>query len=214
MTDLGACTPPEARAPYFALLVEGRRGEILDAALEVFSQKGYDCGTMRDIATRVGVTEPALYRHYAGKEAIFDDLVAVAGQQVLAQAASALDGVSPENLRESLRGLIRARRSGPPGSRRPVVATLLMAGPNNPAFLELFQTHIGRPMTEKLAQIVKQVDTFYGIERSEKEAASRLRAFMSLFVGYHMTTKMLGDLGDDDALIDGMLAIMGWDRNG
>lgn len=205
-------SPADAREPYFGRIVDGRRGEILDAALAVFAEKGYDCGTMRDIAARVGVTEPALYRHYAGKEAIFDDLVAVAGRQVLAHAASALDDVSPENLRASLGGLIRARRAGHSGGDRPVIATLLMAGPNNPALLELFQVHIGRPMTDRIGQIVRRVDTFYGIERSEKEAASRLRAFMSLFVGYHMTTKMLGDLGDDDALVDGMLAIMGWDQ--
>jgi AcrR family transcriptional regulator len=206
------CAPSADGEPYFARFVEGRRGEILDAALHVFAEKGYERGTMRDIATHVGVTEPALYRHYAGKEALFEDLVAVAGEQVLARATSTLDGVNPENLRESLLELVRARRRGHAVGDRPVIATLLMAGPNNPAFLELFQIHIGRPMTERLGQIVAEVDRFYGIERSEAETAVKFRLFVSLFVGYHMTTKMLGDVGDDDALVDGMLAIMGWDQ--
>jgi AcrR family transcriptional regulator len=167
---------------------------------------------MRDIAARVGVTEPALYRHYAGKEALFADLVAVAGKQILARAGSTLDGVSPENLRESLLELVRARRRGHALGDRPVIATLLMAAPNNPACLDLFQAHLGRPMTERLGEIVGGLDRFFGIERSEAETAAKVRVFVSLFVGYHMTTKMLGDLGDDDALIDGMMAIMGWDQ--
>jgi len=206
------CASAAVGEPYFARFVEGRRGEILDAALDVFAEKGYERGTMRDIAAHVGVTEPALYRHYDGKEALFDDLVAVAGEQVLARASSTLEGVNPENLRQSLLGLVRARRRGHTTGERPVIAILLMAGPNNPAFLELFQTHIGRPMTEQLGRIVSEVDRSYGVERSEKEIAAKVRLFVSLFVGYHMTTKMLGDLGDDDAVVDGMLAIMGWDR--
>jgi len=214
MTAVPHCAPCAGGEPYFARFVEGRRGEILDAALEVFAEKGYERGTMRDIAAHVGVTEPALYRHYAGKEALFADLVALAGDQVIARASSILDEVNPENLRESLLDLVRARRRGHTKGERPVIATLLMAGPNNPTFLELFQDSIGRPMTARLAGIVASVDRFYGIVRPEQETAAKIRLFVSLFVGYHMTTKMLGDVGDDDAVVDGMLAIMGWDRAG
>ena len=78
--------------PYFSQFVEGRRGEVLDAALCVFAEKGYNGGTMRAIASRLGVTEPALYRHYAGKEALFADLVALAGDHVVRLSA---DGYSP-----------------------------------------------------------------------------------------------------------------------
>lgn len=43
---------------------------ILDAALRLFDEKGYAGATMRDIAKAAGLTEGALYRHYAGKEAL------------------------------------------------------------------------------------------------------------------------------------------------
>ena len=71
-----------ALSPYFAEFVEGRRGEILDAALAVFGEKGYEAGTMREIAAQVGVSEPAIYRHYASKEAILADIVATAGDRI------------------------------------------------------------------------------------------------------------------------------------
>ena len=44
-----------------------RAREILAAAREVFSQKGYERASMAEIAARVGVVEGALYKHFASK---------------------------------------------------------------------------------------------------------------------------------------------------
>jgi TetR/AcrR family transcriptional regulator, repressor of fatR-cypB operon len=41
---------------------------ILEAALELFAERGVDGVTVRDIAARTGFTNPALFRHFAGKE--------------------------------------------------------------------------------------------------------------------------------------------------
>lgn len=49
--------------------------KILHTALELFSEKGFDGTSMQDIAGRVGLTKAALYRHFAGKEALFDALI-------------------------------------------------------------------------------------------------------------------------------------------
>lgn len=59
------------------------RERILDAALEVFAQNGFDGATMRQIAGKVGVSDPALYAHFKGKQAIFDALMQEAGPGVL-----------------------------------------------------------------------------------------------------------------------------------
>jgi AcrR family transcriptional regulator len=110
MMQCGADCGAAPVSPYFTEFVEGRRGEILDAALAVFAIKGYECGTMREIAAELGVTEPALYRHYAGKEALFEDLVAVAGDRVVERASAVIDGLDPARVRDSLLELIRTRR--------------------------------------------------------------------------------------------------------
>jgi AcrR family transcriptional regulator len=40
------------------------------AAIELIAERGVDAVSMRDIARRVDVTEPAVYRHYASKSAL------------------------------------------------------------------------------------------------------------------------------------------------
>ncbi|MCC6546883.1 TetR/AcrR family transcriptional regulator [Candidatus Sumerlaeota bacterium] len=45
-----------------------KKKSIERSALELFVEKGVDGTSIRDIATRAGVTEGALYRHHKGKE--------------------------------------------------------------------------------------------------------------------------------------------------
>lgn len=48
---------------------------ILEEALKLFSQKGYIGTSMNDIATKLGVTKAALYKHYTNKQEILDSIV-------------------------------------------------------------------------------------------------------------------------------------------
>jgi AcrR family transcriptional regulator len=54
--------------------VDGRRTDtrdrIHDVALAVFSERGWDGATLREIAERLEITRPALYYHYRSKEDI------------------------------------------------------------------------------------------------------------------------------------------------
>ncbi len=204
-----------ALTPYFTEFVEGRRGEILDAALAVFATKGYEGGTMREIATELGVTEPALYRHYAGKEALFADLVAVAGDRIVTAAAAVIDGLDPARVRESLLGLIGARRSHTPSETglKSVMRMLFTAAPHNDTFRQVVRAHLAAPMLERLRALVPRVDAYCGIERTPEETARSLRIFMSLLVGYVMTGMMLDVPDDDEGLVDAVMAIMGWDAS-
>jgi AcrR family transcriptional regulator len=50
------------------------RERILDIALELFTERGYDKTSLRDIAERLGTTKAALYYHFERKEDIFLEL--------------------------------------------------------------------------------------------------------------------------------------------
>ena len=48
---------------------------ILEEALKLFAQSGYMGASMNDIATNLGVTKAALYKHYTSKQEILDSIV-------------------------------------------------------------------------------------------------------------------------------------------
>ena len=51
------------------------RQAILDAALDLFAQKGFFGTSLRDVATAVGVRESALYNYFPSKDALFEALI-------------------------------------------------------------------------------------------------------------------------------------------
>lgn len=61
---------------------------ILDEALTLFSEKGYANVFVGDIADRVGIKAPSLYKHYKNKRAIFDAIIDEMNQRFAEQAKS------------------------------------------------------------------------------------------------------------------------------
>lgn len=49
--------------------------KIFDVSLELFSQKGYNGVSIREIAREVGIRESSIYNHYKSKEAILDAII-------------------------------------------------------------------------------------------------------------------------------------------
>lgn len=54
---------------------EDTKKRILDKALELFSENGYDSVSVGEIAKAVGIKAPSLYSHYPSKQAIFNAIV-------------------------------------------------------------------------------------------------------------------------------------------
>lgn len=48
---------------------------ILDAAEDLFANKGYEATSIVDIADAVGIRGPAIYKHYASKAAVYDAVI-------------------------------------------------------------------------------------------------------------------------------------------
>jgi AcrR family transcriptional regulator len=51
-----------------------RRRHILDTATVLFAERGFDGLTTKDLARRLGITEPVLYQHFASKEALWREV--------------------------------------------------------------------------------------------------------------------------------------------
>lgn len=51
------------------------KSRILDEALVLFAENGYKGTNLRELASRLGLSKSALYKHYAGKEDIWNALL-------------------------------------------------------------------------------------------------------------------------------------------
>lgn len=51
------------------------KDNILNAALDLFSKRGYEGASMSDIADLLGITKAALYKHYKSKQEILDGII-------------------------------------------------------------------------------------------------------------------------------------------
>jgi len=65
---------------------------ILEAAMEVFSHKGFHPATMDEIAEKAGVGKGTLYRYFETKEKLFAELVRLRLEELGATAGSVIDG--------------------------------------------------------------------------------------------------------------------------
>ena len=54
---------------------EVRRQEILDTAMSVFMEKGYEAATMRDIAAAMHVVPGLCYRYFESKQMLYDTAI-------------------------------------------------------------------------------------------------------------------------------------------
>ena len=69
---------------------------ILDEALTLFSEKGFANVFVNEIAERVGIKAPSLYKHYKSKQAIFDAIIDEMNRRFTQQADTlSINGTNP-----------------------------------------------------------------------------------------------------------------------
>jgi AcrR family transcriptional regulator len=89
----------DTRAPRRRVGRAERERQILDAALAVFGERGYQHASMDQVAERVGVTKPVLYTHFGSKEGLLLACIARARAELLEVTSAAAAAVStPEEM--------------------------------------------------------------------------------------------------------------------
>jgi AcrR family transcriptional regulator len=112
-------------------------GKILEAALELFREQGFDAATMRGIAEQAKVATGAAYYYYASKDAIVMDFYRRSCDEMQPNLALALDDV--KSLEDGLRELIRVKLTHF-GPNRDVLRALLRNGADPKSPLSPFST--------------------------------------------------------------------------
>jgi AcrR family transcriptional regulator len=86
---------------------EETRGRILDAALTLFRERGFEAATMRDIAEEAGVATGAAYYYFSSKDAIIIDFYRRSCTEMQPEIEAALKNAT--GLERRLRELIRVK---------------------------------------------------------------------------------------------------------
>jgi AcrR family transcriptional regulator len=79
------------------LTAEERRAGILEAALAVFSARGYHASSIDDIAREAGISKALIYEHFDSKQSLYGDLLEQNANELFERLASALVGVDVES---------------------------------------------------------------------------------------------------------------------
>ena len=62
---------------------EIRRQQILDAAVRLFYEVGFEAASLRDLASRVGINKATIYHYFESKEEILSHIIGEVGQALL-----------------------------------------------------------------------------------------------------------------------------------
>lgn len=183
--------PKRSRRP------EARPDEILDAALKVFTEKGFAAARVDDVAAAAGVSKGAIYLYFPSKETLFEALVRRFAERVVAGAAerfTALAAADPETaIRAGLRFLMTMMTDpGMSAAPRLVIAE----AQRFPAIAALYRREvigIGRRAIETLiAQGVER-----GVFRTVDPEAAK-RCVMGPMLAHLFLTQIFVDPDDPD----------------
>lgn len=139
---------------------EGRAGaecrtrrEILDAAGEIFAERGYRGATVRDICERAGANIAAVAYHFGGKEGLYREVLRHGRACAEMQHPLEMEGLSPEEqLRVMCRTFMRRILLGDHPSWQGKLMAREMVEPT-PALDEVVRTMV-RPQYERMCGIV------------------------------------------------------------
>lgn len=82
---------------------EQTRQNLLDAALHMFSEKGYQHTKVSDIVKKAGVAQGTFYLYFQNKESIFSSILQSATQSIIAQNERILGaGITPSASKEEI----------------------------------------------------------------------------------------------------------------
>ncbi len=144
---------------------DARPSELLDAALELFVEKGFAATRAEEVAQRAGVSKGTLYLYYPSKEELFKAVLAQAvGAPIeeTVQQVQAYDGPMAPLLEEWLVGWWQQVYASPASGAFKILVSEVR---NFPEIADFWLRHVIEPGSALIGGIVRR-----GIERGEFRA--------------------------------------------
>jgi AcrR family transcriptional regulator len=119
-----------------------RRQAILDAALSVFAEHGFEAARLDEVAARAGVAKGTLYLYFQHKQALFEELIRGAVAPVIdtLSKVAANPAVPPGMVLDTFFAMFEKEVLG---TRRKLLLRLIIAeGPRFPAIAEFYYREV------------------------------------------------------------------------
>jgi AcrR family transcriptional regulator len=130
---------------------EERKNEILDAAEELFSRKGFDGTSTNDILEKVGIARGTLYHHFKSKEEIMDALIERYSDRLIRAAREIAADRSIPVVERLIRAVMALHLSG--GSSHEIMGHIHK--PQNALMHQKIQRIIFREVPRILTEIIR-----------------------------------------------------------
>ncbi|WP_165954315.1 TetR/AcrR family transcriptional regulator [Seongchinamella unica] len=167
---------------------------ILDAAEDLFAQKGYSATSLGDVADRVGIRSPSLYNHFRNKEALYEAVL----ERLLLEFGRPLNEMqesselSQERVLQWLETIVRQHHANP-NLARLLQHAALSGGPHTNEIIErLFSPMFSSPEPAELD------DDYFGVLSSQGLQPWAVMAFNNLVMSYVTMAPMYRDLLGED----------------
>jgi AcrR family transcriptional regulator len=175
-----------------------RRDIILQAALQLFSERGFAASSTRELASRAGITEPVIYHYFASKEEV---LAGVLDHfSFLPHLREFAEVEAPATLQERLLEFARNWHVFIRG-RRPMLAVLLSEMSREPEMARRFRDVFHQALA-LLTRGASQVAAAKDVAPERLESAMRL--FLSSLMWHLVVEERLG--AEEDPLWEEHLA--------
>ena len=164
---------------------------ILDAAEDLFAEKGYSATSLGDVADRVGIRSPSLYNHFKNKEALYEAVLERLLRDFSAPLLELEGGpVTQERVGYWLEAIVRQHHSNP-NLARLLQHAALSGGPHTNELID----RLFRPMFEPTDRL--EGDDLSVIEDSGLQPWA-VMAFNNLVMSYVTMAPMYRDLLGQD----------------
>jgi TetR/AcrR family transcriptional regulator, mexJK operon transcriptional repressor len=174
---------------------EQRHEELLNIALDIFLERGFEQATMEEIATHVGMSKRTVYARYEDKAALFKAAVMRAIERYTVPRA-ALEAIATDDLEETLSAIARLRIANVATPVATKLQRILSA--QSYRFPELFNTAFEEgagPTISFLSDLFVRYGRQGKINVTEPQRAAT--AFLSLAVGGPARIIVSGNKLDD-----------------
>jgi AcrR family transcriptional regulator len=93
---------------------EGGRSRILDAALTVFAERGYNAASIAEIGQRAGVAKSVMYHHFGSKAGLYEAVTKTQTEELVERVAAAVpDDPNAPRLRAGVDAYFQFLKSRP-----------------------------------------------------------------------------------------------------